>query len=282
MTTPLIFVTNDDGIASPGLRAAIEAVHDLGSLVVVAPRTQQTAASRSFPPRKGTVHEQAIRLKDGQTVQAWAVEGTPAQAVRWGLLVQVPRLPDLLISGINYGENVGVNITVSGTIGAAIEGATFGVPGLAVSLEVDPKYHLSHSEEVDFSVAGDFLRRFARLMLRARLPHDVDILKLDVPAGATPTTPWRLTRLSRQRTIHSAVRVKEDGRKYLDGYYRAFDTDALEPDSDVYALAVERVVSITPLSIDLTSRVAPEHLLASLNGEGQELDPRVDGPGHSF
>ncbi|MDQ7029597.1 MAG: 5'/3'-nucleotidase SurE [Ardenticatenia bacterium] len=164
---------------------------------------------------------------------------------------------------------MGVNITVSGTIGAAIEGATFGVPGLAVSLEVDPKYHLSHSEDVDFSVAAHFSRHFVHLMLAAHLPRDVDILKLDIPADATPTTPWRLTRLSRQRTIHSAVRVK-NGRKYLDGYYRAFDADSLEPDSDVYALAVERVVSLTPLSIDLTSRVSPAHLLAALNGRKSE------------
>ncbi|MDQ7029596.1 MAG: 5'/3'-nucleotidase SurE [Ardenticatenia bacterium] len=83
-TTPLIFVTNDDGIVSPGLRAAVEAVHDLGALVVVAPRTQQTAASRSFPPRRGTVDEQTIRLSNGEAVRAWAVDGTPAQAVRWG------------------------------------------------------------------------------------------------------------------------------------------------------------------------------------------------------
>ncbi len=264
-TLPLILVTNDDGIASPGLHAAIEAVSDLGELLVIAPLTQQTAASRSFPPRRGEIVERTIRLSGGREVQAWALDGSPAQAVRWGILALAPRQPDLLISGINYGENIGMSVTVSGTVGAAIEGATFGVPGLAVSLEVeDPSHHLNHSDEVDFSAARFFLRQFARVMLCTKLPPDVDILKLDVPTNATPTTPWRLTRLSRQRVIHSGVRV-ENGRKFLQGYYRAFDPETLEHDSDAYAVLVDRVVSLTPLSIDLTARVDRAHLQSALS-----------------
>lgn len=271
-TPPLILLTNDDGIASPGLRAAVEAVFDLGEVLVVAPLRQQTAASRSFPPRRGEIREHPVRLSDGREVAGWAVDGSPAQAVRWGILALASRQPDLLISGINYGENIGMSVTISGTIGAAIEGATFGVPGLAASLEVeDPAHHLNHSEEVDFSTAGFFLRQFARVMLRADLPPDVDILKLDVPADATPATPWRVTRLSRQRVIHSGVHV-ENGQRVLKGYYRAFDHETLEPDSDVYALLVDRVVSLTPLSIDLTARVDRNRLQADLGALWRKME----------
>lgn len=251
---PLILVTNDDGIESPGLLAAVEAVYDLGDVLVVAPETQQTAAGRSFPPREITAKVHRLQLSDGATVEGRGLTATPAQVVRQALLIHAPRQPDLLVSGINYGENVGSSVTISGTIGAAIEGAAFGVPGLAASLETEIEHHLSHSDVVDFTAAGAFLRRFARTMLASHLPDGVDILKLDVPYNATPDTPWRITKVSRQRSIHSLIE-ELDGVKRLRGYYREFDVEALEPDSDAYAITVDEVVSVSPLTIDLTAHV---------------------------
>jgi 5'-nucleotidase len=160
-----------------------------------------------------------------------------------------------VVSGINFGENPGTSVTVSGTVGAAIEAATFGIPALAVSLETSREFHYRHSDTVDFSTAAAFTRRFARMMLAGHLPPDVDILKVEVPDDATSHTPWRLTRLSRQRYYVP----KPSGRRDLSeqkgiGYATEFDLDGLEPDSDIYALVVDRVVSVSPLSIDLTSR----------------------------
>ena len=85
-----------------------------------------------------------------------AVGGSPAQAVLHGLLEIMPVQPDLVVSGINYGENVGSGITVSGTVGAAMEGASQGVPSLAVSLETDAEHHLTYSTEVRFLRRGSF------------------------------------------------------------------------------------------------------------------------------
>src|SRR6185436_11096868 len=90
-------------------------------------------------------------------------------------------------------------VTISGTIGAALEGASFNIPALAISRETPKEYHLSYSEDIDFAAAAYFTHLFAELLLRAPRPLDVDVLKVEVPASATPQTPWRVTRQSRQR-----------------------------------------------------------------------------------
>jgi 5'-nucleotidase len=234
------------------LHAAVNAVAPLGDVLVAAPKTQQTAAGRSLMAIPWKVEPYDLTLRDGTPVNAYAVEGTPAQAVRGGLLLLSERRPDLLVSGINYGENVGVGVTISGTVGAAIEGATFGVPGLAVSLETDLEHHFVHSDTVDFSTAAYFTHLFARMMLDLSLPPHTDLLKLDIPRAATPETPWRITRVSRQSYWRSLIEEIEGTRQYT-GYERNIDPDTLEPDSDIYAIAVDAVISVTPMTIDLTA-----------------------------
>ena len=247
---PLIMVTNDDGIASPGLRAAVRAVLPLGEVLVVAPARQHTGAGRSAPPYDGHVQRVMLSL-NGDEREAFAVESTPAVAVMYGLIKLASRTPSLVVSGINYGENVGLAVTGSGTIGAALEAASKGIPALAVSLEMDKKYYYSHSDEVDFSAAEHFTREFARLMLTTRLPPDVDILKVDVPSDATPQTPWRVTRVARQPYFYPVQRPDHEA---MDFEIRV-DMDTLKPNSDVYVLRVARQVSVTPLSVDPSSRV---------------------------
>lgn len=254
----LILLTNDDGIRSPGLWAAARALEPLGFVVVAAPSEQWSGAGRSMPgSSSGRIHTETVQV-NGEAWMVHAVEGTPAQVIQHAMIQLVPRLPDLVVSGINYGENVGSGVTISGTVGAALEGASFGVPGLAVSLETDSVHHYAseHSTEVDFSAAAYFTRYFAERMLRLKHPPDVDVLKVEVPADATPATPWKITRLSRQRYYSplkpARERLSDPGKI---AYQRDIKTGELEPDSDVHALVVARVVSVTPLSLDLTARV---------------------------
>jgi 5'-nucleotidase len=160
-----ILLTNDDGIRSPGLWAAAAALAPLGYVTVVAPLNQWSGAGRSMPDdSEGRIYEERVTV-GGQTWQVHAVSGTPAQAVQHGLVELMPAYPDLIVAGINYGENVGTGVTISGTVGAALEGASFGVPGLAVSLQTESQYHLSHSTEIDFTAAAYFTHKFARLLL---------------------------------------------------------------------------------------------------------------------
>ncbi len=252
---PLILITNDDGIESPGLLAAVEAVHDLGEVLVVAPRYQQTGAGRSFPSSDGVIYQEHVEV-GGLSIPAFSVDGSPAQAVQHGVVELASRRPDLLVAGINYGENVGSGVTISGTVGAVLEGAAFGIPGLAVSLETPIEYHHSYKEDCDFRAAVFFTRLFAQRLLSVTLPPDVDALKIDVPQDATEETPWRLTRVSRQPYFYAVPgnRTSLADRVPL-GYEIKIDFDTLETDSDIFALAKERVVAVSPLSLDLTSRV---------------------------
>jgi 5'-nucleotidase len=193
---------------------------------------------------------------DGQLLTAYQVDGSPAAAVLHALLELAPRRPALLISGINYGENLGADVTMSGTVGAALEGAVNGLPALAVSLQTPKETHTRPSGSVDFTAAIHFTRLFARHLLEVTLPFDVSVLKLDVPALATPDTAWRLTRVSR-RTYFAPIppQRKSLAESTQIDYESIADPESSEPDSDIYALAVDRVISVAPLSHDLTSRV---------------------------
>lgn len=265
---PLVLFTNDDGIQSPGLWAAVEALEDCADVLVVAPREQQSGMGRSLPvTSEGRIYEQSRRV-NGKTITVYAVDGTPAQAVQHGVLELAPRLPALVVSGINYGENAGNGATISGTVGAALEGASLGIPALAMSLQTPKDLHLTYAD-VDFSTAAHFTRLFGTWLLEnRRLPDDVDALKVDVPAGARPDTPWRVTRLSRRRvywpTRPERIALSDIGKL---GYEYMADPSRAEPNSDVYAVLHEGVVAVTPLSLDITSRTDLFRLQQLIRGE---------------
>lgn len=263
---PRILLTNDDGIDSPGLRASVRACLDLGELVVVAPAHQQTAMGRSCTGRKEASLVPVPFEVDGFSIKAFSLEASPASVLRHGLQVCFPDAPpELVVSGINYGENVGTSITASGTVGAAFEAASWGIPALAAALQTHPKHFFEHGE-VEWQAAEHFVRLFAGRMLRFPLPPDVDVLKLDVPEGATPETPWHLTRLARQR--YFVLNLEEPHLLSRLGDARIgiqVDHDTLEAETDVHALAVERCVALTPLSLDATSRTDFANLRARLD-----------------
>jgi len=196
---PQILLTNDDGILSPGLWAAAASLSKLGFVTVTAPREQYSGAGRSMPSSSdGIIQEQRVQV-NGQEWGVFAVGGSPAQTVLHAVYEVMKHKPDLVVSGINYGENVGSGITISGTVGAALEAASLGIPAMAVSLEADTKYHMSYSADVNFSVAAGFTALIARLLLEKKFPADVNVLKVEIPSDATVNTPWQLTRVSRQR-----------------------------------------------------------------------------------
>jgi 5'-nucleotidase len=263
---PAILLTNDDGIESPGLWAAAAVLAELGEVWAVAPNLQSSGAGRSLPANsEGTIALRTVQV-NGHTWTAYGIGGSPAQAVLHGVLEIMPRKPDLVVSGINYGENVGAGVTISGTVGAALEAAAQGIPALAVSLETDVEHHRSYATSVDFAAAAHFTHYFARWMLAQRLPFDVDVLKVDVPAEATPQTPWAITRLSRQNyydPVRPLRNAWEEARPV--GYQRAGDPAADPPNTDIYTLRVKKLVSVTPLSLDLTSRVDLEALKRQLS-----------------
>ena len=252
-----ILLTNDDGIKSPGLWAAAESLSELGFVTVVAPREQASGMGRSLPiTSDGIIQEERLQIK-GQEWPVYAVGGTPAQAVLHGILEVMPQKPDIIVSGINYGSNLGTGITISGTVGAAMEAAALGFRALAVSLETAQEHHLTYSPEVDFSAAAHFTLQFARLLMEKSPFPDVDLLKVDVPGDATPDTNWSLTRLAKQRYYDPVAPERENWSMPGKVGYKESPKNLDEElsDSDVFVLRHERLVSVTPISLDMTSRV---------------------------
>jgi 5'-nucleotidase len=251
-----ILLTNDDGIKSPGLWAAAEALSELGYVTVVAPRDQASGMGRSLPiTSDGIIREERLQIK-GQDWPVYAVGGTPAQAVQHGILEVMSQKPDLIVSGINYGSNLGTGITISGTVGAAMEAAAQGFRSLAVSLETAQEHHLSYSQEIDFSAAAHFTLEFARFLMEKPPFPDVDLLKVDVPESATPETTWEWTRLARQRYYDPvAPQRKSWSEPGTVGYKEAQPLKEELSDSDVFVIRNKHLVSVTPISLDMTSRV---------------------------
>ena len=263
-----ILLTNDDGIRSPGLWSAAEVLSSLGFVTVVAPREQQSGSGRSMPSTSdGVISEEEVQVR-GKRWKVYAVGGSPAQAVQHAVLELMDAKPDLVVAGINYGENVGSGITISGTVGAALEGAGIGAPSMAVSLEVELGQHLSHSREINFNAAAHFTHLFAKQLLEGNRIADLDVLKIDVPCDATPATAWKVTRLSRHQYFLPVRPERTDYSKAMQLNYRRIEEgEGLEPGTDSYALRVERVVAVTPISMDLTSRVDFAHLEEILRGK---------------
>jgi len=206
-----ILVTNDDGIDSPGLKAAAEAVLPLGNITIVAPSHQQTGTGR------GLIGDRELSLKpfeyhlNGKQIRAYHCECSPALIVRHSLrTIFKDNMPDLLVSGINYGENLGTDITSSGTIGAALEASSSGIPGIAISKQTEPDSHNRYTHQ-DWSTSSFFLNRFAKSILAATLQADVDVLKIDVPMDATLSTPFKITRLA--KTGYYARDIERPGVK---------------------------------------------------------------------
>lgn len=260
-----ILLVNDDGINSPGLWAAAEALSTLGFVTVAAPRNQWSGAGRSLPGTSdGVIRTQTLNIH-GKEWTVYAVGGSPAQTVIHAIHEICPQRPDLVVSGINYGENAGVGVTSSGTVGAAMEAASMGIPALAVSLEVVAHEQLTYSTAIDFSGAKYFTALFAQKMLERKMPADVDLLKLEVPDDANESTPWKVTSLCRNPYYRLYVKPRQDMEQPISISYEV-DRDSAHAceGTDNHALLVDRCVAVTPLSIDLTSRVELKSLQSLL------------------
>jgi 5'-nucleotidase len=158
-------------------------------------------------------------------------------------------------------------VTGSGTVGAALEAAGFGVPALAISLEVDLALHHNNTDDtsVDFSAAVHFARLFARRWLEIERPRDVDVLKIDIPASATPETPWQMTRLERAQYFIPLPPLRRNLGDVGRLGYTVNRRAVLDEDSDA-AVMRRGLVAVTPLALDMTSRIAPDTLTGLLNG----------------
>ena len=256
-----ILIVNDDGINAPGIRAALRAVKGLGKITLVAPATQQSGVGRSIslfePIRVSEVNIPGCR--------AYSVGGTPVDAVVVAIYGVMERSPDLLISGINVGENMSTELTTSGTVCAAMEGASQGITSFAVSQQArsDVKF-VENQPEMRFKNAEEITRAVASHLLKEGIPSGIDLLNINVPDGKKTPSGVRLTSLAkRMYTTRAERRHDPRGRVYF-----WVDGDAIVDEAegtDVHTVRKERKISITPLRLDMTA------------GKGvEELKPLID------
>ncbi|SAI88417.1 stationary phase survival protein SurE [Methanoculleus bourgensis] len=258
---PKIMLTNDDGITSAGLWAAYEALEPIADVTVVAPATQQSAVGRSisiFEPIRAT----RVTMNG---VPAYSVGGKPTDAVIIGLFAL--RLnPDLVVSGINIGENLSYeSIMTSGTVGAALEASNQGVPSLAFSLQVGDqgdKFDDPSGVTDRFSDAKRVVREICEKILANGFPENAHVINVNIP---TPVRGgYEITRLA-EKLFYTGVEERFDprGRPYywIDG---PLHEDA-EEGTDVHAVQKGNV-SITPITLDCTAFRAKDDLRGIFDG----------------
>ena len=257
---PRVLLTNDDGVNSVGIWAAYDALAPIADVTVVAPATQQSAVGRSISIFEPLRIDEIVH----NGVQAYAVAGKPTDAVIIGLFA-LELGPDLIVSGINIGENLSFeSIMTSGTVGAALEGANQGVPGIAISLQVEDqgdKFGDPRQRAQSFAAAADATRDCCRRVFERGFPAGADVLNVNVPAR--PRGGYECTRLA-TKLFATGVdrRLDPRGRPYywIDG---PLIEDA-EPGTDVHAIREGRI-SVTPLTLDCTATAAASDLAALLS-----------------
>ena len=255
MTKPTILLSNDDGISSPGILAAAEALMPLGRVVVAAPLTQQTSMGRAYTGNRDARFEPYDLAVSGGKIEAYSLDASPAAIVRHAFLAMPGLSPDIVVAGINYGENIGYNVSGSGTVGAALEGASRGVPSLAMSLETAIESQYTFSEQ-NWTASKYFTRFFADILLRKGMAPGVDVLKVEVPAGATSETPWRMTRLSPFTYYEACIDPQSMNSRRGDAVFTKRSGENEPQDTDAYVIRTAKEVAVTPLSLDFTAAVS--------------------------
>ena len=231
-----ILVSNDDGYLAPGLQALVEALRPLCDLTVIAPEQNHSGASNSLTLSR------PLSMYTGSN-GFFVVNGTPTDCVHIALTGLMERRPDLVVSGINNGQNMGDDTIYSGTVAAAMEGFLFGVPAIAFSL-VDKGYdHLDSAAQLAARIVARYLKQplSGPFLLNVNLPN----LPLSAVKGIVGT------RLGRRHHAEPVIRSSNPRGEPI--YWVGAPGNALDasPGTDFHATA-EGYVSVTPLQVDLT------------------------------
>ena len=249
--TPLILVTNDDGIFAGGIISLVEVAKEFGKVLVVAPDRPQSGMGHAI-----TVHD-PLRMRKvdmGEGVEAYSSTGTPVDCVKLAIYgVLKGKKPDLVLSGINHGQNNSINVIYSGTMSAAVEGAVENIPSIGFSL-------CDHSPTADFEASKEAARAIIESALREDFPRET-CLNVNIPN----VKPDQLKgiKICRQARAYWAddfeVRKDPHGQEYYWMTGEMFNQDKGE-DTDVWALE-NNYVSVVPTQYDMTAH----HAIATLN-----------------
>lgn len=247
---PLILVTNDDGITSPGIRCLIQIMNEIGEVVVVAPNSPQSGMGHAVT-LDATLQCEPIHIDNG-IQKEYSCSGTPADCVKIAKHEVLNRIPDLCVSGINHGSNASINVIYSGTMSAAIEAGIEGIPAIGFSL-------LDYSWEADFDQARDFIKKIALNVLENGLPKGV-VLNVNIPKLKKEEIKGiKICRQAKARWLEEFDRRESpQGRVY---YWMTgkFINEETGEDTDLWALD-NGYISVVPIQFDLTAYHAIQEL----------------------
>ncbi len=237
-----ILVTNDDGIDSPGIYALANSLSELGEVFVVAPDSQKSAVSHMMSIN--TPLRVTKTFRDGK-IFGYAINGSPADCVKLAICSLMQEKPDLVVSGINHGQNTSVNILYSGTVAGAAEGMLVGIPSIAISLA-------SYDINDECITAANYGKIIANNLLGTQMPRGT-FLNVNVPCKSEADIKGiKITRESNSVwTDRYECRQDPFGKDYywFAGDYKIHDTDIIADDVAV----AQGYVSITPLHYSLTN-----------------------------
>jgi 5'-nucleotidase len=246
MKKPLILVTNDDGIAAPGLKALVEVAKEIGEVVVIAPDSPQSAKGHAITI-SGPIRLNKVEVFEG--IESYECSGTPVDSVKLGKYVVLrDREVDLCVSGINHGSNASINIIYSGTVSAAMEASFEGINSIAFSL-------LDFSWEADFEASKPYIKQIIEYALTHNLPR-CKLLNVNIPK--LPFPQIKGIRICRQadgrweEDFLEAVDPRGIPYYWMSGKFNLMD---LGEDTDIWALE-NGYISVVPSGHDLTKHDA--------------------------
>lgn len=241
--SPLILITNDDGVYAPGIKALSEIASQYGEIVVVAPDKPQSGMGHAI-----TINS-TLRLQKSNYHHAsmeFACSGTPVDCVKMAVNNILKQKPDLVLSGINHGSNSSINVIYSGTMSAAVEGALEGSPSIGFSL-------CDYSIEADFSQAEKFIRQIISNSLMKPMPKGV-CLNVNIPKLRSEDIKGiKVARQAKANWVEKFDERKDPyGKDYywLTGEFVNFEPEST--DTDEWALA-NGYVSVVPIQADMTA-----------------------------
>lgn len=248
---PTILVTNDDGIASPGIKILAKSLKSIGEVYVAAPESEQSAVAHAL-----TLHRPLKAVRSGKNT--YSINGTPTDCVIIGVNKLLPAKPDIIISGINNGGNLGDNLTYSGTVAAAIEGTLLGIPSIAMSLVTE--YENTYGPRklnAGFTRAAEHANRIVNKVIKRGLPKDT-LLNVNVPCNAD----IKGSRITKQGKLvyDNGIQEMSDprGKKC---YWIGGGEPQWKKGGNTDLNAVHHgYISITPVHLDLTNYKAMKYL----------------------
>lgn len=247
---PLILITNDDGIFSEGILALIEAVQPYGELLVIAPDKPQSGMGHAITVNN-ILRMHVSTLFDG--IRAYSCTGTPVDCVKMAMNELNGVKPDLVVSGINHGENTSTNVLYSGTMSAAVEGAIEGIPSIGFSLA-------DFSATADFEGAKQVVAKMVETVLKHEMPKDI-CLNVNIPK--LPASEIKGIKICRSARAFWKDNLDKRHDQHGNPYFwlaGEFENQDKGEDTDLWAME-HGYASVVPIHFDMTAY----HAMAELN-----------------